>query len=141
MFNRENTGKLSVAMNLGHPKGRDLAKRFIAWADVVVENFAGGAMGRMGLGYEELKKIKPDIIMLSSSMQGQTRPDATHPGLGHHLTGLAGVTNITGWPDRDPVNTGPYTDFIAPVLNTSLRGYYPAASAGPPPSDTSDPHG
>ncbi len=117
MFNRENTGKLSVALNLGVPRGRELAGRFVSWADVVVENFAGGAMARMGLGYDELKKIKPDLIMLSSSMQGQTGPHFSHPGLGHHLSGLSGITQITGWPDRDPVNPGPYTDFIAPVLN------------------------
>ena len=69
-FNQYNTGKLSVALNLAHPKGVEVAKRFVAWADIVVENFAGGAMKRMGLGYEELKKVKPDIIMLSSCMHG-----------------------------------------------------------------------
>ncbi len=116
-YNQYNTGKLSVAINLAHPRGVEVARRFVAWADVVVENFAGGAMRRMGLGYEELRKVKPDIIMLSSCMQGQTGPHATHPGYGNQLTGLSGFTHIAGWPDRGPVDIGAYTDFIAPRFN------------------------
>jgi crotonobetainyl-CoA:carnitine CoA-transferase CaiB-like acyl-CoA transferase len=114
-FNHWNSGKLSVALNLAHPKGLEVARRFVAWADIVVENFAGGAMERMGLGYDELKKMKPDIIMLSSCMQGQTGPYAAYAGYGFHLTALSGFHQITGWPDRVPVGpNGPYTDFIGP---------------------------
>jgi len=72
-------------------------------------------MKRMGLGYEELRKVKPDIIMLSSCMQGQTGPHANHPGFGYHLSALSGFIQIAGWPDRTPVGpVGPYVDFIAP---------------------------
>jgi len=117
-FNQCNTGKLSIALNLAHPKGVELAKRFVAWADIVVESFTGGVMERMGLGYEELKKVKPDIIMLSSCMQGQTGPHATHPGFGPHLTALSGFNHIAGWPDRQPAGLGNHTDFIAPIFNT-----------------------
>ncbi|MFC1966834.1 CaiB/BaiF CoA transferase family protein [Chloroflexota bacterium] len=113
-FNLYNTGKLGITLNLAHPKGIEIAKKFVARADVVVENFAGGAMKRMGLGYEELKKVKPDIIMLSSCMQGQTGPHANHPGYGTHLTGLSGFYQIAGWPDRQPPSIGVYTDYIAP---------------------------
>ena len=114
-FARWNTGKLSIAINLARPKGVEVAKRLVAWADIVVENFAGGVMERIGLGYEELRKVKPGIIMLSSCMQGQTGPYANHPGTGYHLTGLAGFHQITGWPDRPPTAPeGPYIDFIAP---------------------------
>jgi benzylsuccinate CoA-transferase BbsF subunit len=109
-----NTGKLSIAINLANPEGRELAKRFVAWADVVVENFAGGAMKRMGLGYEDLKKVKPDLIMLSSCMQGQTGPHFTHPGYGTQLVNLAGLRSTAGWPDREPAEIGPYTDYVAP---------------------------
>ncbi len=117
-LNQYNTGKLSIALNLAHPKGVEIAKGLVSWADVVVENFAGGAMKRMGLDYEELKKVKPDIIMLSSCMQGQTGPYATHPGYGWHLTALSGYFSITGWPDRGPTAPdGPYTDYIAPRLS------------------------
>ena len=79
-FTSWNTGKLSIAINLANARGVELAKRIVAWSDVVVESFAGGSMERMGLGYEVLRKVKPDIIMLSSCMQGQTGPFARHPG-------------------------------------------------------------
>ena len=113
-FTLWNTGKISVALNLTHPKGVEVVKRFVAQADIVVENFAGGIMEKMGLGYEELKKVKPDIIMLSSCMQGQTGPHANHPGYGTQLVNLAGFSAIAGWPDREPATIGPYTDYIAP---------------------------
>jgi benzylsuccinate CoA-transferase BbsF subunit len=111
------TCKLSVTLNTRDPRGLELVKRLIAKSDIVVENFAGGAMKRMGLGYEVLKEIKPDIIMLSSSMQGQTGPYYNHPGSGHKLTALAGFSNILGWPDREPGYNAAYTDFIAPRYN------------------------
>jgi benzylsuccinate CoA-transferase BbsF subunit len=116
-FSQYNTGKLGITLNLASPKGLELCKRLIARADIVVENFAGGAIDRMGLGYEVLRKIKPDIIMCSSCMQGQTGPHAKHPGSGHKLTSLSGFSNITGWPDRDPGFIGAYTDFIGPRFN------------------------
>ena len=116
-YNSYNNGKLDVTLNLATPKGVEVAKKFVTRADIVVENFAGGVLTRMGLGYEELKKVKPDIIMLSACMQGQTGPKANHPGLGFHLTPLSGFTHITGWPDRQPQNLGIFTDFIAPHFN------------------------
>lgn len=119
-FNSVNTSKQSLAVNLAKPGGRELAKRLVAWADVVVENFSGGAMDRMGLGYEVLRQIKPDIIMLSSSMQGQTGPDAGRAGFGQHLTSFSGIGNLAGWPDRDPTPLGYYTDFISPHYNLVL---------------------
>ena len=116
-FSQYNTGKLGITLNVATPKGLELCKRLIATADIVVENFAGGAMERMGLGYETLKKLKPDLIMCSSCMQGQTGPHARHPGSGHKLTSLAGFSHITGWPDREPGYIGAYTDFVAPRFN------------------------
>lgn len=117
-FNQYNTGKLSVALNLAHPKGVAVAKRFVARADIVVENFAGGVIKRMGLDYEALRKVKPDIIMLSSSVQGQTGPYHNLSGMGYVPTALAGMNHITGWPDREPgpIKTS-YTDWVAPRFN------------------------
>ena len=108
------TSKLSVTLNTRDPRGLELVKKLVSTADIVVENFAGGSMKRMGLGYDVLKAIKPDIIMLSTSMQGQTGPYSAHPGSGHKLTALAGFSNILGWPDRKPAWIAAYTDFIAP---------------------------
>ena len=114
IFNPFNTGKRSVAINLAHPKGVELAKGLVAWADIVTENFAGGTMDRMGLGYEALKEVKPDIIMLSTSVQGQTGPHATLSGFGPHLASMSGLAHITGWPDRNATDIEVYTDFITP---------------------------
>jgi benzylsuccinate CoA-transferase BbsF subunit len=117
VFNSINTGKMSITINLAHPKGVELAKKFVAWADIVTDNFAGGAMERMGLGYEVLKKIKPDIIMMSSALMGQTGPWHDSPGYGDQLSAISGLHEISGWPDRIPGEIGFYTDFIAPRFN------------------------
>jgi benzylsuccinate CoA-transferase BbsF subunit len=116
-FNQHNSGKLAITINLKKPRGLELMKQLISKSDIVVDNFAGGAMEKMGLGYDVLKGIKPDIIMVSSCMQGQTGPFARHPGIGFRLTALTGFNHITGWPDRQPGWIGAYTDFIAPRYN------------------------
>jgi benzylsuccinate CoA-transferase BbsF subunit len=118
-FNQWATNKLSCAINLSKPKGIELAKKIVAWADIVADNMRGQSMKRMGLGYEELRKVKPDIIVLSSCMMGQTGPYSQSMGDGGTLTALSGFRHITGWPDREPVGpAGPYTDFVAPRFNT-----------------------
>ena len=111
------TSKLSVTINTRKPGGLDLVKKLVAVSDIIVENFAGGTIARMGLGYEVVREIKPDIIMLSSSMQGQTGPFFAHAGSGHKLTPFTGFSNIFGWPDRKPAWIAAYTDYIAPRYN------------------------
>jgi len=112
--------KYGITLDLRHPKGVEVAKRIVKnWANVVTENFTPGVMKRLGLGYEELREIKPDIIMLSTCNLGQTGPHATHPGMGSHLTHLSGFTHLSGWPDRDPlILAGPYIDFIGVIYST-----------------------
>ncbi len=116
-FKQYSTGKLSITLNITKPEGLGLIKQLIGQADIIVENFAGGVMERLGLGYDAVRELKPDIIMLSSCMQGQTGPHSKHPGSGHKLTALAGFNHITGWPDQEPVWIAAYTDFIAPRYN------------------------
>ncbi len=116
-FAKFNRGKRSVAINLAHPRGAEVARRLIATADIVTESFAPGFMKRIGLSYEEVRKIKPDVIMCSMSMEGQTGPHAGFRGFGLTLQATAGVTGVTGWPDRTPVGTGvAYTDWVATHL-------------------------
>jgi benzylsuccinate CoA-transferase BbsF subunit len=114
---KNTTGKLSVSLNFINPKGLELARRLIATADVFVENMAGGKLTNRGLGYEDIRKIKPDIIYLATCMQGQTGPHYAHAASGHKLSALAGFNHITGWPDREPAWVGTYTDFVAPRYN------------------------
>ena len=118
VFTRHSSNKLSFGINLNHPKAMQVMKRLVAWADILAESFTPGSLKTWGLHYEEAKKIKPDIIMMSTCMQGQTGPSSVHPGYGIPLTSLSGFTHITGWPDRPPSGTyGPYTDFVAPAFN------------------------
>jgi benzylsuccinate CoA-transferase BbsF subunit len=116
MFDGLNVGKHGVTLNLKHPKGIELARRLVAeWADAVVENFAPRAMRGFGLDYETLAESKPDLVMVSSCLQGQTGPHRDYPGFGGQGAALSGFNWLTGWPDREPV--GPYgtiTDSLAP---------------------------
>ena len=113
-FDMYATGKLSVGLNLGHPQGLALARRLVAWADVVVESFTAGQMVRWGLDYADLVKIKPDIIMLSASVFGQDGPLFKQSGFGRLLQGYSGFTQVKGWADRPPPGGDSYTDFVAP---------------------------
>ena len=113
-----NPGVYGITLNLKHPRAMEVMTRIIRWADVVVENFAGGQMVKLGLGYEDLKKIKPDIIMLSAAIYGQTGPFAEYGGAGMSLTALTGFPHITGFPDQAPQFPGfALTDFVAPRAN------------------------
>jgi len=108
-----NANKYSMALNMSISKGRDIAKRLIKQADVVIDNFTPGTMERWGLGYNELIKIKSDIIMLNLTLQGQTGSYSKQPGLGFMLQALGGFTSLLGWPDRTfPGTQLPYTDYI-----------------------------
>ena len=113
-FAKFNRGKRGMALNLQHPRAVEVAKRLVAVSDVVTESFAPGFLNRIGLGWDDLRVIKPDLIMASMSMEGQTGPHAGFRGFGLTLQATAGVTALTGWPDRQPVGTGvAYTDWIA----------------------------
>jgi benzylsuccinate CoA-transferase BbsF subunit len=109
-----NSGKYSMALNLGSPKGREVAMKLAAWADVVIENYAPGTMQEWGFTYDDFKKVNDDIIMISMSSLGQTGPFARYHGLGFHLQGFAGFNQITGFPGREPFGSIAYTDFTAP---------------------------
>jgi benzylsuccinate CoA-transferase BbsF subunit len=112
-----NMGKRGVTLNLRHPEGVRLAKAIVATCDAAVENFTPGTMQRLGLGYESLRELRPDLIMLSMGLAGQTGPERSYKGFGTVIQGAAGITHFTGWPDRPPVGTGvAYTDFFASPL-------------------------
>ncbi len=115
MFATFNANKLGVTLNMKHPDARAIALRLVDWADVVAENFAPGAMDRWGLAYDDLKKVKPDLVMISTCLHGQTGPERDYPGFGGQGSALSGFNHLTGWPDREPL--GPYgtiTDSLAP---------------------------
>ena len=110
-----NNNKYSLAINLKHPRAREVLRGLISWADIVVGGYPPDTMGRLGLVYEEFKEIKPDIIFLATSAEGATGPHADHPAFGFNLRGLAAIDSLVGWPDRPPSGAAvAYTDRIAP---------------------------
>ena len=114
-----NTNKYSITLDLSNPKGIELTKRLISWADIVIESFRPGTMKRWDLDYESLTSIKEDIILLSTSIQGQTGIFSHYRGLGTHLIYLVGLANLIGWPDRAPSGlANPYTDWITTCFAT-----------------------
>lgn len=118
------TNKYSMALNLRKPESAPVAKKLIKWADIVIENFMPGTLEKWDLGYESLKKIKPDIIMLRTSMQGLTGPYALQPSTGYESQARAGFIQLVGWQDRPPVGSSrPWTDHISPwYIITTLMG-------------------
>src|SRR5262245_32815065 len=110
-----NTSKRSLNLNLKHPQGIAIAKKLIAWADVVLDSFTAGTMDKLGLGYDFARRINPSVIMASTCLMGQTGPAGRLSGYGYHAAAVSGFYEITGWDDRPPA--GPfnaYTDTIAP---------------------------
>jgi len=114
-FANYNANKYGAAIDMRHPKAKDLIMKLATWADLLTENFTPGTMESWGMGFADLKVLNPKLVMFSTSMLGRGGPMEKQPGFGAVLSSLAGLTFITGWPDRDPVNPyGAYTDFIGP---------------------------
>ena len=115
-----NLGKYGVSLNLSAPGAREVAMRLLKWADVVIENFSPKVMRAWGMDYESLRKIKPDLIMLSACLNGQTGPDRMLAGYGNMGACMAGFGELTGWPDRPPAAPfSAYTDFTSPKFITA----------------------
>lgn len=116
MFMMLNCNKMSVALNLSDPRGVALAKRLVLeWCDVLAENYAPKAMKKWGLDYASLVKEKPDLIMVSTCLMGQTGPSKDYPGFGGQGSAISGFNFLTGWPDREATGQhGTITDSLAP---------------------------
>lgn len=113
-----NASKRSIGLDINHPEARQLVHRLAAQADIVCENFTPGTAARLGYSYEAFREARPDIIMVSLSMQGQTGYRAAQPGFGNHLQAMSGIDYLTGFPDGPP--RGPnqvLPDFIGPWIS------------------------
>jgi len=110
-----NSNKYSASLNLKKPVGLRTARKLADWADIIVENYVPGKLAKLGLDYESVKKTNPDIIMLSTSGQGQTGPMAAIPMTGMILVALTGFMFYSGWPGEDSTQPfGPVNDFVTP---------------------------
>ncbi len=112
-FLAQNTGKRSITINLKSKSGKTVLKRLVETADVLVENFRPGVMDRLGAGYSELKKIRPNLIYCAISGFGQDGPLRDLPAYDQIIQGMSGVMSITGSPDTAPYRVGyPIADTI-----------------------------
>jgi benzylsuccinate CoA-transferase BbsF subunit len=115
-----NQSKKSVTLNLAHPKGVELAKQLISVSDVLIENFAPGVIERLGLGYDELRKVKPEIIMLSSAGLGHSGPDMKQVAYGTLVQCFTGWSALQGYPGRGPDIGGIWTDPMVGMMEVFL---------------------
>ncbi|MCC6437953.1 MAG: CoA transferase [Acidimicrobiales bacterium] len=115
-----NAGKLGLCLDPTKPEGKAVVEDLVRWADVVTEAYSPGAMGRWGLGYDRLREINPNVVMLSSSLVGQVGPLASFAGFGNLGAAMAGFFHTTGWPDRICVGPyGGYTDYLSPRMGVA----------------------
>ncbi len=115
LYGNVNAGKWGLTLSLNVPEAQDIFRRLVQWADIVSESFTAGILARWNLDYSHLRALKPDLIMLSSTLLGQTGPYNQVSGFGSQGAGMSGVQHLTGWPDRAPAGPfGPYTDYPAP---------------------------
>jgi CoA:oxalate CoA-transferase len=101
-----NRGKKSVTLNLKSPEGMEIAKKLVAKADILVENFAPGVLERLGLGYEVASKINPGIIYASISGFGQTGPRRNDITYDVVAQAMGGLMSVTGYADGEPLKVG-----------------------------------
>ena len=120
LFHGANASKRMLGLDLARPESRDVVLDLVRWADVVCESFTPGAMERMGLGYDVLSEANPELVMLSTSLMGQTGPLAGFSGYGNLSAAIVGFHEMTGWPDRDACGPyGAYTDYVTPKFVAS----------------------
>ena len=115
-FNGLNYSKHGVTLNIQTDRGKELAKELVRRSDIVTMNFAAGVAERLGLGYEDMKAVNPDIIMMSGSPLGQTGPESHSTGWGPTTLAYTTLPYVTGYPGGTPSSMGgAYPDFAIGV--------------------------
>ena len=116
-FNDSNTNKRAMTLNLNTPEGIEVARRLIETADVVTSNYTPDRLDKWGLGYGELRKLKPDIILANWAVMGTHGPHKDWRSYGSGIVAMCGLANLTGFPGRDPIGLGTlHTDFTVPYF-------------------------
>ena len=111
----EARNKKSITCNLRDPEGQGLIRRLVASTDVVTENFRPGTLEGWNLGWSELSRVRPSLVMVRISAFGQTGPRRARPGFGRIAAAVGGLSYVSGYPDRPPVTPGTPTvpDYLA----------------------------
>ena len=115
LFSNLNAGKRGLALDMSKPEALEVIWDLIDWADVILESFSPKAMAGWGMGWEQVHQRRPDVVMASSCLMGQTGPLAMLAGFGTMAAAISGFFYPVGWPDRAPA--GPfaaYTDYTSP---------------------------
>jgi benzylsuccinate CoA-transferase BbsF subunit len=116
-YNTWNRNKLGITLDLGTPEGIALAKKLVLSSDAVVENFTPRVMANWGLDYANLKKLKPDIVMLSLSAMGSTGPYRGYTGFGPTIQAFSGLTYLTAYSGGPPLGLGTaYADHVGALF-------------------------
>ena len=102
-FEQINANKMSACLNLKEPRAVELALELARVSDLVLENFRPGVFERLGIGYASLRQVKPDIILVSLSSNGQSGPESNYAGYAPMFAALGGLGHLTGYPDGPPV--------------------------------------
>ncbi len=119
-FTDWNAGKRFVALDLTRPEAVELARRIVARSDVVVENYAAGVMDKLGLGYERLRQVNPDLVFFSSSGYGNSGPNRSYVTWGPNIEALSGLSKLSGFPERECT----ITQFAYPDAVSALHGLF-----------------
>ncbi|MGD9942387.1 MAG: CaiB/BaiF CoA transferase family protein [Burkholderiaceae bacterium] len=129
-----NRGKRSIALDLKNPEDREVARRLVLEADVLVENNRPGVMQRLGLGWDWFRERKPGLVYCSISAYGQSGPRAGEGGFDLTIQAAGGVMSVTGEPDGAPVKCGvPVSDFTAGLYGAfSIAAMLARVKAGGP---------
>ena len=112
-FINYNVNKRMIQLDLSQQAARDVVLRLVDWCDIAIESFVPGVMERWNLHYDALRQRKPDLIMVSTCLNGQTGPDRAGGGYGVGGAARAAMIEVLGWPDRDPSLARAYTDYTA----------------------------
>ena len=136
-FEQVNANKLSACLNLKEPEAVALALELVSICDLVLENFRPGVMERLGLGYRQFRRVKPDIIVMSLSSNGQTGPERGYAGYAPMFAALGGLGHLTGYPDAPPVelrhamdHTGGMVAAFCAVAALCARSPHPSSNKG-----------
>jgi crotonobetainyl-CoA:carnitine CoA-transferase CaiB-like acyl-CoA transferase len=113
LFNSQNINKLSCILNLKTPEARDVLRRLVAVSDVLICNFRPGTLAKLGLDYESLRAIRPDIIVAELPAYGTTGPMSRYAALGPTMEMAAGMSSLVGYAGEQPETTGP--SYLDPI--------------------------
>lgn len=111
-----NPNKRGITLNLKKPEGVAVLKDLVSEADVLIENFASGKMAELGVGYEQLREVNPQLIYAHGSGYGDSGPYTSYPAMDLTIQAMGGVMHTTGFPDCPPVKAGPaISDFLGGI--------------------------